>query len=809
MVDETTSSVETTEDFGQDEGGVVARWLAEIKAYDASFKPWSSRSEKIVKRYRDERENENDSTKRFNILWANTETLKPALYTQAPMPNVSRRNKDRDPIGRAASQILERCVSYSMDTYDFSAVAKAGRDDYLLTARGQVWVRYVPHHGEEVRDRTRLQTIEGEDGLATYQDDDGSPVEKPMFDEESKPYVEGEPYRPVVYEEVVCDHIAWGDFGHTPAPKWDKVTAVWKRELLTRQQLIDRFGEEIGNAVSLTKKLEGVDDAVATRFGDAFKRGEVFEIWDKTDKRVIWVSPGYTDKPLDAKPDPLRLRGFFPCPKPLYGTITTDSLIPVPDYVQYQSQALELDVMTQRISLLMKTIKVAAAYDASTPGLERIVEGEDNTMVPVDSWAMFAEKGGIAGAMSFLPIKEIAEVATSLIANREQLKNEIYQLTGLSDIVRGQATGPKATATEQRIKGQWASIRLQDRQDDMARFLRDVVRIKSEIIAEHFEPETMAEMSGWLQSPDAQQIDRHAAEVAQKRQQAIMAAMQASQVQGGPGMAPAGQMPPLPGIPEPVPNAKQVFDQAVQLLRDDRLRTFRVDIETDTTIAGDEQEEKKNRTEFLTAVTGFLAQALPAGQANPALRPMLSEMLMFGVRGFKAGRQMEAVMEETLDALAEAPPPPQVEPPEAIRAKADVEKAQIEDKRHGEKMQIEREKAVQEKQDRDRAFELEVRKLTDAAAARQEQRQHALDDRRLDGKMTPTMEDDMKEVAAALAQGLAMIAQQQAQTAQMMQESAGRQEQLMQAVLMSLTAPKRIVRDEQTGKIVGAEVVMQ
>lgn len=696
MADQTTAAAETKEDFGEGKGASVTRWLAEIKAYETTFKTWTERSGKIIKRYRDERESEQDKSVRFNILWSNVQTLQPALYSQQPSPDVRRRYKDRDPVGRAAAEILERCLSYGLDSYDFSATAKAARDDYLLTARGVAWVRYIPHYGEETTDRTYLQTVEpkeGEEGEATYSDDDGKPVAEPQFDDEGKAYTEGEPYRPVVNEEAVCDHIAWTDFGHTPAPKWDKVTAVWKRELLTRDQFVARFGKEKGKAVALQKKLVGVTDEAAQAFGDAFKRGECYEIWDRTSQKVIWISPGYTEGPLDEQADPLRLKNFFPCGRPLYGTMTTDTLVPVPDYIQYQSQALELDILTQRISLLTEALKVAGAYNSEVADLERLVKGTENTMVPVDNWGMFSEKGGLKGQMDFLPIKEIAEVALSLVQARERIKADLYEITGISDIVRGQASGPKATATEQRIKGQWASIRLQDRQDEMARFVRDNIRIKAEIIAEHFEPETLAEMSGWLQSPEAGQIDRRHQMVEGQRQQAMMAMQQAQMQQAqqpmpGQPPAPPAQMPPMP---EPVPSAREIFDQAVQLLRDDKLRTFRVDIETDSTIAADDQAEKQTRVEFLNAVSGFLQQALPAAQLEPGLKPLLSEMLLFGVRGFKTGRHLEAVMEETLEGMANAPPQQQapVEGQAQGNPAADAEKAALE----REKLALQREEA--------------------------------------------------------------------------------------------------------------------
>ena len=136
-------NVETTEDFGKDKPGDVARWLAEIDAYNRAYEEWKKRAQKIVARYRDEREigrqNEGSgSGKKFNILWSNIQTLQPALFSKKPIPDISRRYKDRDPVGLAAADILERAVTHCLDMIDFETPIKLARDDYLLAGRGQV-----------------------------------------------------------------------------------------------------------------------------------------------------------------------------------------------------------------------------------------------------------------------------------------------------------------------------------------------------------------------------------------------------------------------------------------------------------------------------------------------------------------------------------------------------------------------------------------------------------------------------------------------------------------------------------------------
>ena len=135
---------------------------------------------------------------------------------------------------------------------------------------------------------------------------------------------------------------------------------------------------------------------------DSLKKAKVWEIWSKPERKVYWRAEQFPQN-LDEKDDPLQLEGFFPCPKPVYATLTSDTLIPVPDYTEYQDQARELDELTQRISMLTKACKVVGCMTPVRQRLSACLRRVDNTLIPVDTWAAFAEKGGTVGAVQFLP----------------------------------------------------------------------------------------------------------------------------------------------------------------------------------------------------------------------------------------------------------------------------------------------------------------------------------------------------------------------------------------------------------------------
>jgi hypothetical protein len=162
------------------------------------------------------------------------------------------------------------------------------------------------------------------------------------------------------------------------------------------------------------------------------------------------------------------------------------------------------------------------------------------------------------------------------------------------------------------------------------------------------------------------------------------------------------------------------------LLKDEPAKNFRIEVTTDSMIYQDEQQEKQDRMEFLSAVSGFLSQAVPAAQATPELTPMLVEMLKFGVTAFKAGKGLEGLIDETADkfrqqaAAAEGQPKPpspeeqkmqmemQLEQAkmqaaqmsEQAKAQAEAQKLQMESQIEQQKMQMqmELEKAKQEYQ---------------------------------------------------------------------------------------------------------------
>ena len=576
----------------------VRYYLGHISAYEREFKTWEGRVRKIIKRYRSDEYDKADGA-RFNVLWSNVQTLKAATYARTPEPDVSRRFRDNDPVGRVAGLIIERALDFEVKNYpDFSHAMRSIVYDRFLGGRGTAWVRYHPI----TRTETQYPSLE-------VTDEEQEPQEVEVLDWEATP----------------TDYVHWSDFGHSVARTWEEVSVVWRKVYMSRKAMVDRFGDA-GKRVPLDSVP---NDKVSMKADDSEgvgKRGLIYEIWDKDEGKALWLSKSL-DEILEEREDPLQLEGFFPCPRPIFSTLTTETLVPVPDYIMYQDQARELDKLADRIDGLIEALKVRGVYDASQPDLARLFkEGDNGDLIPVNNWQAFAEKKGLAGSIDLVEILPIAQALNEAYKAFDMVKGEIYEITGISDILRGQ-TAPSETATAQQIKNSYASLRLKTYQDEVERFACDVFRIKADIICKHFDPQTLLQMA---------------------------AADQFSQVD------------------------QQLIPAAIQLLKQNPMREFRIEVETDSMAFQDEQQDKQDRMQFLQATSQFMQQISQAGQENPQLLQVGVELLKFGVAGFRIGKNIEGIIDQAAESIGQQAQNPKPNPEMAkVQAQAQANQAKL------------------------------------------------------------------------------------------------------------------------------------
>jgi len=747
-------------------------WYNIIASYERTAKDWEARADRIYKRYRDDSRTRNNPNARFNILWSNVQTITPAVFARLPRPDVSRRFRDNDPVARVASTILERALDFEIEHYgDYASAMKQSVQDRLLGGRGTSWVRYEPHFVAE------------EQGMP----EDGFQVTSDTDEDETPEGMERENQERIEYECAPVDYVYWRDFGFTVARTWEEVTAVWRKVYMDRPALVERFGEELGYAIPLDTKPE-TTKTYNEKMGEGASEAVIYEIWDKKTGMVIWLSKSL-GKILDEVADPLQLENFWPCPKPLFATLTTDTLIPIPDFVLYQDQAKQLDTLADRIDGFINALKVRGVYDASEPSLARLFsEGENNALLPIKNWGAFAEKQGMQGAIDLVDIKPIAEALQMAYQAMDQVKGQIYEIMGIADIQRGQ-TDPNETLGAQIIKSNNASGRLKTMQHDVVNFATELLRIKAQIICNHFTEDTIIKISG---------------------------AMQLS------------------------PQDQQLIPQALQLLKDEPAKNFRIEVTTDSMIYQDEEQEKQDRMQFLQAIGGFVSQALPIAGQVPEMTPMLMEMLKFAVTAFKAGKGLEGIIDETADQFREQakamqgqpkPPPPEIQKAQ-LDAQAKMQQIQMQAQLETQKMQaqMEIEKAKQEYQAQENLLR---NRMEGERADKEMQMEHELKKHEIDQQINKDLllayvnnaaKIETTRISSGIDDGTLAYADA-VQQASILQDQLGYSDmknhplqpvienmnmsnqqmtQMMAMLLEKLSQPKQILRDAN-GKIVGVQ----
>lgn len=680
-----TATYESKAEAVQDERDFVKLWLDQIERSGADEKDWREDAEKAEGVYQSK---EGSRNREFNIFHANIETIVPALYNSTPIPDVRRRFADKDPVGKVVSDIIERSLSFAVDTYDFDGTMHATIKDSEITDRGVARVRYVPYFAGEGEQET------------------------------------------LSYAEVTCEHVPWRDFRRGPGRFWGEVPWEAFRHYLSKDEIAKLIPDDINiEDIPLNYSSDGsMDKKAKDPKADVFKRGMVWEIWDRDTKKVLFICQDYHERVLKTEDDPLQLTKFFPTPKPLQAIEQTASLVPVTPLRVYESLVDELNVVTRRITKLVKTLRPRGLYGGNALDMKTVAEAEDGELVPATDAMAFLQAGGLEKAIHWYPLDPTTKAIQTLYEQREAIKQTIYEVTGIADILRG-STDPGETLGAQQLKAQWGSLRIQRRQSEVARFARELFELKAEIIATKFDWPLLSKMTG-IELPSMQQ---------KQTVQALMAQVQQAQA--------AGQEIP-PQITAQADGAQEIVSQpsqeeVMQLLQDDISRNYRIDIESDSTIRNDLTRNQQTMNLFLQGTAQFGQAMGPIIMADASMKPVVMEIYGAFARQFKLGRQAEDAIEaatEQAQKSANQPPPPSPEEQkmEAEKQKqaADMQMAQEKHKMEIEKMQlglqIEKEKLQLKREEmemkrQEMALDMQAHQQKIALDAEAAQQKHTID----------------------------------------------------------------------------------
>ena len=475
----------------------------------------------------------------------------------APMPAGMPSQQDIE----TAAAVMEKALEIVVDDEASHEAVKAAVRDMLLPGRGICRVRWKPV----------IKKVPVEDPVM------GGPLTDPAT---------GQPQMKdaKVWETVDDEYVFWEDILIDPVRQHGDVEWVAFRHLFAEKALKDEFGEseklqkyikenKLSELLKWTEETAakspvggGPAPKTAGRLDTVVRKAMVWEIWNRSTREVLWIIREGGGCALRVDPDTLGLQGFYPIPKPICAVVTTDTMIPKAFYDLYAHLAADLDDTSRRISDLTAKIKVRGGYNAANKDIANLLTADDGKLLPVDGVDLMS--GGLQNHIWLVPILEWVNALKELYMSRDQQKNAIYEIIGIADIIRG-ATNPYETATAQRMKGTVGAGRMTGVKASVANFVRDLMRLKADIIARNFDAETLTQMTG-----------------------------------------------------------EEVTPPVMEILRSDFMRFCTIDIETDSTVETDEATEKEANAQIMQVIGGTMQAAGGLLQTQLLPPPMIINMTL-------------------------------------------------------------------------------------------------------------------------------------------------------------------------------------
>lgn len=565
-------------------------WKRQIANFKSDNKTFFEQAKKCLSAYCD--------TKSYNIFYSNVQLLKAYLLTNDPKPEVERRflkkvasDKLQYNTALELANVLEGALSYYTDIAGFFLKLKDGvLENATKVGRGVIWVSYEPV-------------------ISTEQDEFGN-VQEVVSD-----------------RKIKIDSLGYEDYACSTACNPEQVWWKARRHLLGKEELKEQFGYEAQDEelnFSATKDTER-------------KLAEVWEIWDKIEKKRVYIlAQCAKNEFLKESDDPYGIEDFFPCADITFITNGKD-IIPIPEYELYRKKAVELNNISASADMLEKKVKFVITTDKTnqdnTLDMANAAEGDIVTLQTPNPMAT----GNNGAYLGFLPIKEAVELLEHRELKKAQLKQDIYDITGIADIMRGQ-TDSQETATAQQIKGVFGTMRFQDKQKQVQAFVVRVFKIIAEIICENWDANTLAEItSTYLPSEEEKAAIKANVERAQVIQSnpLYMQAVQSGQLQ-------------MPRVTkEDFKKLEQPsWDMLIQIMRDDKLRSYTIDVQSSATVFDDIAAQNESVNQLAAT---FKDIVLTAGQLqSPAVIRAYVPIAKMQLTNIKVGR---AIAKQLIDAL--------------------------------------------------------------------------------------------------------------------------------------------------------------
>jgi hypothetical protein len=664
-------------------------WKAQITQSESRRRKFIETSEESIRVYNAQKQVGilNDAERRLNVWWYCINTLLPAYYSSTPRAEVNLRKRTGGLPYELGSVILERNTQFVMDThFDFDKVGYNAALQFLLTGQSVLWARYA----------AKFETVMEE--MAVIKDPSGQ-----LIDGSGRPYTgdtdileEGEgnilmasmEIERKVREKALLDVIQYNDYNCSDARTEDEIEWQSRRAFLDRDQAEQLFGRDVADDLIYDSFPEVMKKDLARKEDKFEGKAELHEIWCEATNKVYWLQKTGEKAIIESSEPPTKFEKFYPC-SVIRQSADPDSVVPVSDYAHVRDQILEVERLTTRIHAVTQAIRTNFLYDAAMgPTVEQLFAG-DLKGTPIINWPSYKGRGGLQAGVEFYPVEPFVNALNVLQGARGAALQQLYETMKVSDLLRGTSEQYKS-ATANRLENQWSSLGLVVRQNMFSKFISDAISNLGTIIAEQFEPETILEIG------DADALIEPTIYIPPPPPAPPMPEM------GPEGMPPGdtGMMPPMapppPSAPDPLQKIDEMKQQIIGLLRDNKKRSYRIQIATDSMIAIDQQQQQQDGAMLIQQAGQFFDQMRGLVDQYPPLLDFSISLFQNMIKRMKGGKELDGIFTKAMQQVGEIakakeeaakqPPPPD---PTTLEVQGRLQIAQVESQAKLQVMQME------------------------------------------------------------------------------------------------------------------------
>ena len=637
-------------------------WKNEITRAEERRKKFIEAAEESIRVYNAQKQVGvlNDAERRLNVWWYCTNTLLPAYYSSTPKAEVNLRKRSGSLPYELGSVVLERNAQYAMDVhFDFDKIGYQAALQFLLTGQAVLWARYVAEFETVYEEYAVIRDPEGK--LIDGDGNDYEGDEKELQEREGGILIGGMEVQKKTSEKAIIEVVQYNDYYCNDARSEAEIDWQARKAFMDRSQAESMFGPEIADQLTYDSYPEVIKKDIARQDDRYEGKAELYEIWDRPSRKVYWIQKSGDKTLIETSEPQIRFEKFFPC-SVIRQSADPDSVIPVSDYSHVKDQILEVERLTTRIHAVTQAIRTNSLYDATLGNQVEMLMTGDLKLIPVTNWPSYKQRGGLANGIESMNIEPYMNALNILQGARQNALQQLYETLKVSDLLRGTSEQYKS-ATANRLENQWSSMGLIVRQNMFAKFVSDAISNLTTIIAEVFEPETIFDVADADALIEPTLPPPPPPPPAPEPMQPPMPGDETGMMPPMPEMAP-----PMPPPYDPLEEIDRVKGQILEILRDDKKRSYRIQIATDSMMAIDQQQQQQEATMLIQTAGAFFDQMRGLIDQYPPLIDFSISLFQNMIKRYKGGKEIDGLFTKALTQIGEIskakeeaakqPPPP-------------------------------------------------------------------------------------------------------------------------------------------------------